>query len=144
MDYELTERSRHLVPALAALARWGYDWAWTAPRDGEAIDIGAILRVAPGLCFPPAGLAGVTELTVEQPDGVVRHYALTAARGALSVAEVQAPDADARISGTENDWIEALGPDAARTGLRIEGDRHLAAAMLDGIVAAADRRAQAA
>ena len=49
VDYELTPRSHELLEVLGALARWGLRWAWTAPRDGEAIDIGAILRVAPGL-----------------------------------------------------------------------------------------------
>ena len=29
VDYELTERSRELMPVLGALARWGYDWSWT-------------------------------------------------------------------------------------------------------------------
>jgi DNA-binding HxlR family transcriptional regulator len=28
VDYELTERSRELIPVLGALARWGYDWTW--------------------------------------------------------------------------------------------------------------------
>ena len=31
VDYELTERSRELMPVLGALARWGYDWTW-GPR----------------------------------------------------------------------------------------------------------------
>src|ERR671914_2639173 len=35
VDYELTERSRELMPVLGALARWGYDWTWTGPRQGE-------------------------------------------------------------------------------------------------------------
>src|SRR5689334_12227808 len=35
VDYELTERSRELMPVLGALARWGYDWTWGTPRPGE-------------------------------------------------------------------------------------------------------------
>ena len=37
VDYELTERSRELMPVLGALARWGYDWTWTgaARRRGR-------------------------------------------------------------------------------------------------------------
>ena len=31
VDYELTEQARDLLPVLAALARWGYRWAWGAP-----------------------------------------------------------------------------------------------------------------
>ena len=49
VDYELTERSRELMPVLGALARWGYDWAWSAPRQGEDVNVGAIFRLAPGL-----------------------------------------------------------------------------------------------
>ena len=58
VDYELTPRSRELLPVLGALAGWGLEWAWSAPRPGEAIDIGAILRVAPGLISAPATVAG--------------------------------------------------------------------------------------
>ena len=49
VDYELTERSRELMPVLGALARWGYDWTWSAPRQGEDVNVGAIFRLAPGL-----------------------------------------------------------------------------------------------
>ena len=52
VDYELTERARDLLPVIGALARWGYRWAWGPPRPGEAIDVGAILRCAPGLATP--------------------------------------------------------------------------------------------
>src|ERR1700759_3858479 len=41
VDYELTQRSRALLPVLGALARWGYEWAWTAPRAGDATASGA-------------------------------------------------------------------------------------------------------
>src|SRR3954470_4668017 len=36
VDYELTERSRALVPVIAELSRWGLDWTWSAPRENEA------------------------------------------------------------------------------------------------------------
>ena len=49
VDYELTERARELMPILGELARWGYAWAWGSPRASEAVDIGAIFRLAPGL-----------------------------------------------------------------------------------------------
>src|SRR5690349_11823539 len=52
VDYELTERARELMPVLGALGRWGFDWAWSAPREGEAIDVGAVLRLAPGMLAP--------------------------------------------------------------------------------------------
>ena len=50
VDYELTERGRALLPVVGALARWGYQWAWSPPRPGENIDIGAILRAATPGC----------------------------------------------------------------------------------------------
>lgn len=144
VDYELTQRSRELLPVLGALARWGYDWAWTAPREGEAIDIGAILRVAPGLVEAPASLSGTAELLVTRPDGAERHYAITVGRGATTIAEQEAPQAAARISGNEADWIDALGPGADLDALSITGDDRLARAILDGVGATAARRARAA
>src|SRR6185369_6266933 len=64
VDYELTERARELMPILGELARWGYEWAWSAPRSTEAIDIGAIFRLAPGLLQANNGLRGRIELNV--------------------------------------------------------------------------------
>ena len=58
VDYELTERSRELMPVLGALARWGYDWTWTGPRQGEDVNIGAIFRLAPGMLTPPPDVRG--------------------------------------------------------------------------------------
>jgi DNA-binding HxlR family transcriptional regulator len=144
VDYELTKRSRELLPVLGALARWGYDWAWTAPRDGEAIDIGAILRIVPGLATPPASTAGTAEIAVSRPSDTTSHYALTVARGKVSIVEGPAPDAEAHIAGTEHDWIDALGPASARSALTITGDERLATIVLDGICASADRAVRAA
>ena len=55
VDYELTERSRELIPVLGALARWGYDWTWSAPRPGEDVNVGAIFRLAPGMLDAAGG-----------------------------------------------------------------------------------------
>jgi DNA-binding HxlR family transcriptional regulator len=144
VDYELTQRSRELLPVLGALARWGYDWVWTAPRDGEAIDVGAILRIAPGLATAPAKLTGTTECLVTRPDGAICHYALSTERGRMAISEAPAPDAEARIAGSEQDWIDALGPAADRSGLSIDGDERLAALVLDGVCANAARAVRAA
>jgi hypothetical protein len=144
VDYELTQRSRELLPVLGALARWGYEWAWTAPREGEAIDIGAILRVAPGLVDPPSSVNGTAELRVERPDGTSRHYAITVARGEATISEHEAPEASAHVSGSEADWIDALGPEADHGTLAIDGDERLAKVVLDGVCAHADRRVRAA
>lgn len=144
VDYELTQRSQQLLPVLGALARWGYEWAWTAPREGEAIDIGAILRVAPGLVAPPASVNGTAELRVERPDGTSRHYAITVSRGEATIAEHEAPDASAHVSGSEADWIDALGPAADHGTLDINGDERLAKVVLDGVCANAERGVRAA
>ena len=76
VDYELTDRARDLVPVLGALARWGYEWSWTEPRRNEAIDVGAIFRLAPGLLTLPRSLRGTVELTVvdRSKDGETRQY----------------------------------------------------------------------
>jgi DNA-binding HxlR family transcriptional regulator len=139
VDYELTARSRQLLFVLGALARWGYDWAWTAPREGEAIDIGAIVRLAPGLASPPAGLQGTVELVVTRPDGGAAHFALTVERGTVAVSEQPAARADARVSGTEQDWVDALGPAGARDALLVAGNQSLATAVLDGVCPGAAR-----
>jgi DNA-binding HxlR family transcriptional regulator len=66
VDYELTDRSRELLPVIGELARWGYRNAWGPPRPGERVDVGAILRAATGLQMP-RGLNGV----VTRPDAAV-------------------------------------------------------------------------
>ena len=72
VDYELTERSRELMPVIGALARWGYDWTWSPPRPGEDINVGAVFRLAPGLIETPAGVEGTVELVVEGTVGISR------------------------------------------------------------------------
>lgn len=144
VDYELTQRSRELLPVLGALARWGYDWAWTPPRDGEAIDIGAILRLAPGLIEAPAKLAGTVQLAVDRPDGTTRTYAITLDRGETTISEQDVTDAAARIRGSEAGWIDALGPDGAHGALSVDGDDRLAKVVLDGVRASAARGVRAA
>ena len=92
VDYELTERSRALMPVIGALARWGYDWTWSAPRPGEDINVGAVFRLAPGLIEPPAGMEGSVDLLVEgQGEAPERRYRLTATRGRVEISE-SAPD----------------------------------------------------
>jgi DNA-binding HxlR family transcriptional regulator len=140
VDYELTERSRDLMPVVGALARWGYDWTWSAPRVGERVDIGAILRVAPGLLHLPPGLDGTVECVVtgegEIPD---RHHVLTVSGGRVRIEEGEAEDADARVVGGVAAWVRALGPDAALDQLDMRGSRSLAEAVLTRFTDAAER-----
>jgi DNA-binding HxlR family transcriptional regulator len=133
VDYELTDRARELMPVLGALARWGYDWAWSAPRPGEEVDIGAIVRLAPGLVSPPKSLNGSLALEATGKRGSPRTYVLTARRGKVTVQERDDDGADARASGSQKAWVAAFGPEASRDDLRIEGNRKLADALLDGL-----------
>jgi DNA-binding HxlR family transcriptional regulator len=142
VDYELTERARELMPTLGELARWGYEWAWSAPRDNEAIDIGAIFRLAPGLVHPPRQLKGSVELTVEDAAGRIT-YTVSMSGGDATVVERAADDADARVSGDAGAWIAAFSPERDRGGLRVSGERRLADAVLAGLGAEGERRIRA-
>jgi DNA-binding HxlR family transcriptional regulator len=145
VDYELTERARQLMPVVGALARWGFDWTWSAPRDGEAIDVGAVLRLAPGMLAPPAGLSGTVRCVVERPDGDVRQYELSADAGRVEISERELDgNPAATVSGTQAAWVRAFGPGGDLSALQISGDERLAEQLLSGIVAAAARRAAAA
>jgi HxlR-like helix-turn-helix len=145
VDYELTERSRELMPVLGALARWGYDWVWSAPRAGEDVNVGAVFRLAPGLLEPPRGVEGTVDLVVE-PEGEEpeRRYRLTVGGGAVTISERDEPDgASAVVSGRKAAWVRALGPDGSADELSINGNHGLAEALLAGFATAAARRAAA-
>ncbi len=144
VDYELTERARDLMPILGALATWGYEWAWSAPREGEDIDVGAILRLAPGLLNPPKSLRGTVAISATGKQARPRDYVLTARDGRVEIQEREESSPDARVSGPHKAWIAALGPDGDRSGLKFEGDRSLAEALLHGVSAAAASNSQAA
>jgi DNA-binding HxlR family transcriptional regulator len=130
VEYALTERAYDLLPVVGALARWGQAWAWSPPREGEAIDIGAHFRVAPGLLTPDPSLSGEVELSV---GGASRPSVIELRDGRATVAERAAPGAASRVSGSRQAWIDALGPRHDRAGLRITGDERLARSVLDGL-----------
>jgi hypothetical protein len=143
VDYELTERSRELMPVLGALARWGYDWTWTGPRQGEDINIGAIFRLAPGMLTPPADVRGSVDLVlVGEPED--RIFRLTAADGRVEISERPEGPADAVVTGATDAWISALGPDGSIAALDVSGQRGLAEGLLSGFTAAAQSAAQRA
>ena len=66
---------------------------------------------------------------------------LTIDDGAVAISEDMSTDADVRITGPERAWVEALGPDASRTELEIEGDASIAESLLDALAPAAMRTA---
>jgi DNA-binding HxlR family transcriptional regulator len=140
VDYELTERSRELMPVVGALARWGYDWTWTGPRQGEDVNIGAIFRLAPGMLTPPAAATGTVDLVLTG-DAEDRIFRLTAADGRVEINERPEGPADATVTGGTEAWISALGPDGSIAALDVSGSRGLAEALLAGFTAAATSRA---
>ena len=143
VDYELTERSRELMPVIGALAQWGYDWTWSAPRRGEAVNIGAIFRTAPGLLSVPRSTKGTVELVVRGDRGGDRSYAVTLAGGSATISEQPVEKSDAQVAGDVDAWVRALGPDGDAGGLEYSGDRALADAVVGGFTAAAAARAAA-
>ena len=147
VDYELTERSRELMPVLGALARWGYDWTWGAPRPGEDVNIGAIFRLAPGMLAPAENLSGTVELVVDaRGDLPERRYQLTLSGGSVGITELAQAESepDARVSGPVSAWVSALGPGGSSGDLQVSGRQLLAEAVLEGFSQAGARRAAAA
>jgi DNA-binding HxlR family transcriptional regulator len=142
VDYELTERSRHLASVLGQLARWGQAWAWSMPRPSERVDVGAIFRLIPGLAQPgEVDLHGRVALIVA--DGAAGHadhrggmtaYLVTLGPAGATISEGPLDrEAHARIRGTREAWTDALGPDARHGGLRISGNRTLARGLLEAL-----------
>jgi hypothetical protein len=115
------------MPVLAELARWGYQWAWSAPRSSERVDIGAIIRLAPGLT-PSGKLKGEVELNVTDGhrEGGPLTFTATLADHTVALAESGAGQASASITGDTDGWVRALGPGTDMGGLAIGGDHELA------------------
>jgi DNA-binding HxlR family transcriptional regulator len=139
VDYELTERARELMPILGELARWGYEWAWSAPRANEAVDIGAIFRLAPGLVRTGPGTEGSVELSITNNSGDGASFTMSVSEGIATVEERTAERPDARVSGDESAWIAAFAPDGTRAGLTMTGDRALADILLNALASGEGR-----
>jgi hypothetical protein len=140
VDYELTERARELMPILGELARWGYDWAWSPPRSSEAVDLGAIFRLAPGLLRAP-DMRGTVEFAVEDIEaGESAFYTFEIAEGKVTIAEHPADEPDARVRGELSAWIKAFSPEGDRAGLEIGGSTELASFLLNCLGAAGPGR----
>jgi DNA-binding HxlR family transcriptional regulator len=131
VDYELTERARDLAPVLGELARWGYEWAWGAPRPSEHVDVGAIFRLLPGLVRPGMITPGSIALTAQDGNGG-GHALLSISPQAVTIAESAEPfTADASLTGTIEAWVHALGPTADTGGLQGEGRADLRDTVLE-------------
>ncbi len=141
VEYELTERAYALMPVIGEVARWGYDWVWSAPRASERVDIGAIFRVAPGLLRPPSDVSATVSLVVEDGDG--ESCVLVADGGSVKVQEAQPEPTDATITGSKEAWVTAFSPDGDLGQLRIDGDRRLATQLLAGLALGTEQLARA-
>ena len=136
VDYELTERARGLLPVIGALAAWGFEWAWGPPNDDEAIDIGAIFRSIPGLIRPAGDAARARRARRDRHATASRSTTRCASPAVRSASpSAPAPEADASVSGSQRDWIDALGPAADDEALHVSGDQRLARVVLDGVMA---------
>jgi len=146
VDYELTERSRELAPVLGELARWGYEWAWSPPRQSERVDLGAIFRLAPGLVDGSTSTTGTIDLEVtDGPSGSASTYRVTMTGTKAEITEhTEDGSADASVRGTTSAWIHALGPMGDRAGLNSSGNAPLAWALLDLLALGEGREAAVA
>ena len=128
VDYELTAEARALLPAIAAIARWGYQHAWSEALAGEHVDIGAILRATVGGIVTDR-VGEIDCVILDDIHGETRwRVALTGGAGRL-VRDLDAEPASALI-GDEAAWRAALGPDGNHDALQIAGDRELAIEVL--------------
>jgi hypothetical protein len=140
VDYELTDRARELTPVLGELARWGYEWAWGPPRPSEAIDLGAIFRLIPGLMRTDGSLTGSVELVVSDGrDGEPMRYEVRLSGDSATLRQGEGKKTDATLQGNVAAWISALSPLGDRRALKRTGNRGLADALLDVLIPGAGR-----
>jgi DNA-binding HxlR family transcriptional regulator len=137
VELELTDAGRELLPVAAALARWGIRYLWSPPREGERVDLDALLRLLPVLLAEETGLPeGSLEALVTDADPPVRKlYRVQDARLRVDERESERTSdrASARVEGDADAWIAALGPAGDRARLRFDGDERLAGLLLDAL-----------
>jgi hypothetical protein len=131
VDYDLTPRARDLMPVLGELALWGYRWAWSQPRAGERVDVGAILRLVPGLVRGDSQ-RGEIECTITDGhrEGGPLTLTISMDQNMSRVIEQPSESASARISGDSRAWVSAFSPGGSMSSLQISGDRGMAEAMI--------------
>jgi DNA-binding HxlR family transcriptional regulator len=131
VDLELTERGHALVEAIGELARWELRTHWSRPREDEWVDVGACFRLAPLLPGDGAAADGRLALTITDTRQQPEHFTFVREHGRARIERDAAPDADARMAGTQAAWVKALSPEDAPAKLAIAGDTRLAAEFLD-------------
>jgi DNA-binding HxlR family transcriptional regulator len=135
VEIELTEAGRELLPIAGALARWGVRRAWSAPKQGERVDIDALFRLLPLLIEPVGDLPdGAVELALSEAEHSTRHL-LRIHEGQVQ-PDFEHPGAATPLAGIEGDrsaWMATLGPLADSSQLRLSGDEALARRILAAI-----------
>jgi len=131
VDLELTEQGRALGDAIGELARWELRTQWSRPRADEWVDVGACFRLAPLLPSAAASAHGRLALTISDASADPEHYTFVREHGRARIERNDTRDADARMSGTEAAWVEALSPESSPASLAITGNPDLAAEFLD-------------
>jgi DNA-binding HxlR family transcriptional regulator len=133
VDLELTPEGHTLAGVIGELARWELRTCWSAPQEHEWVDVAACFRLAPFLVEPArAGGDGELALVVlDEAGATAEQWAFVRERGRAKVEHRPAPDAQARLAGTQDAWVRALSPRGSRERLEIDGRARLAAAFLD-------------
>src|SRR4051794_23568067 len=132
VDLELTEQGRALGDAIGELARWELRTQWSRPREDEWVDVGACFRLAPLLPRAPATADGRLALAIlDGTDEGPEHYTVVHEHGRARIERHDTPHADARMSGTQAAWVNALSPERSPTNLDVTGTPDLAAEFLD-------------
>jgi DNA-binding HxlR family transcriptional regulator len=133
VELELTERGRELLPIAGAMMRWGWRHLWSAPKVGEAVDIGTLLRLLPVLLEEHTDLQdGAVELFLEDPVQPI-HRLFTIEHGHLCSSDAAPGTASAQLAGDERAWSAALGPMHNYSGLRHTGSEPLVRQLLDAL-----------
>lgn len=131
VDYELTPAARDLLPAIAAIARWGYTHAWGEALVGEHVDIGAILRATVG--GATASRDGDVDCVILDPVAGETRWRIAIEDGLATLIREFDSEAAAALIGDEPIWRAALGPQRELDGLTLAGDRELALEVLGQI-----------
>jgi DNA-binding HxlR family transcriptional regulator len=114
VELELTRAGAELAGIAGALARWGMRNAWSAPLEGERVDVSAILRMLPAL------LAEEREL----PDGTLEAVVWRGQRpgsGSGSGSEVYSRQAGRHVFDVRGDVVIAGPPSREESAGAAEG-----------------------
>lgn len=137
VEFELTDAGRELLELVALASRWGLRWAWSGPRDGEIVDLDALLRALPSLIDGAVKAPdGAVELVLDERGERRRHIAEIAHGGVTMWREGDrsAPQVTASVHGDCGAWAAALGPVGDTSGLRLSGRRGQARRLLASLV----------